>query len=251
MGLVSGALAWGMAGIWRSTHESNYPWNVWIPIGYGAVKGVFLGLAMGWCAVLLTRKWGCTQGFMDRRIFAAVFLLGLLPGTYQDLTGSSPRLVYFEDSTPDDRWYWNAFATQWITGTVLPAFGCALVVASFAAFSGGSSRKRLMSFIGVLVTGVGGVLLIFLPALASAGAPSPEGNGQHVDESAITAMGVTLIGLCLVLRSVMGLISAVKRRRRLHEVSKAWRERRRISLSHRCAARSANSCSIPGGRSAW
>ncbi|MFI6585916.1 hypothetical protein [Embleya sp. NPDC050493] len=157
---------------------------------------------------------------MDWRIFTVVFLLGLLPGTYQDLTGPSPPLVYSEDSTPDDQWYWKAFTTEWITGTVLPAFGCALVVASFVAFSGRSSRKRLMSFIGVLVTGVGGVLLILLPALASAGAPSPEGNGQHVDESAITAMGVSFIGLCLVLRSVIGLISAVKRRRRSHEVSR-------------------------------
>lgn len=129
-GIAGGAVAWGIAGSVRAAHMTNYPWNVWTPIGYGAVKGVFLGLLAGWCAVLGVRVARAAYGTQVRTpvrcaatLFAGGLLGGLVPGSLRDFLGPpQPRtLLYFDGPRPASQWYWRPLLTEWLICTVLPA----------------------------------------------------------------------------------------------------------------------------------
>ncbi|MFJ5921490.1 hypothetical protein ACIQF6_02660 [Kitasatospora sp. NPDC092948] len=87
-GVAAGVLGWGLAGGWRAAQVANYPWNVWTPIGYGAVKGVFLGALAGWCAALALRSGRAAESRPLGRTAVAALLGGLAPGTVRDFLGA-------------------------------------------------------------------------------------------------------------------------------------------------------------------
>ncbi|MEU2668327.1 hypothetical protein ABZ622_05565 [Streptomyces sp. NPDC007164] len=205
-GVAAGAVAWCLAGGWRAAHTQNYPWNVWTPVGYGAVKGVFLGLLAGWCAVVVLRfvpadRWRAGGGAAARLagpVFAGGLLGGLVPGTLRDFLGEpQPRtLYYFDGPRPESQWYWGPLLAEWLTYTVLPAFGCAVLLTVGAVVSARSSRRDRFGWAVPAVVGVG---LLFLPDWAAAGLPEPQGSGDHVNESAGAGLVVLATGLGLLL----------------------------------------------------
>ncbi|WP_326765014.1 hypothetical protein OG978_10940 [Streptomyces sp. NBC_01591] len=185
---------------------ANYPWNVWTPIGYGAVKGVFLGLLAGWCAVVVLRvvpvAWwregvGVAAGRFAGLVFAGGLVGGLVPGTVRDFLGEpQPRtLYYFDGPRPESEWYWRPLLSEWLTFTVLPAFGCAVLLAVGALVSVRCSRRERFGWVVPALVGVG---LLFLPDRAAAGVPEPVGNGDHVNESAGAGLVVLATGLGLL-----------------------------------------------------
>ncbi len=193
-GVAAGALAWGLAGNWRADHLLNYPWNVWTPIGYGAAKGVFFGALAGWVAALTLRLIGAAE----RRPFAptalAALVAGLLPGSIRDFLGTpQPRTLYYYDwPRPEAEWYWAPLLHEWLTYTVLPALGCALLLATGVRLSARLSPPKRLNCVLLALTGT---VLFFLPAVASAGLPAPEGNGQHVNESFKAGLVVAVVSL--------------------------------------------------------
>ncbi|MEU5640710.1 hypothetical protein [Streptomyces milbemycinicus] len=206
--VAAGTLAWGLAGSWRAEHMRNYPWNVWTPIGYGAAKGVVLGLLAGWCAVWFLRlgKTSPQPGDSRARMAGLAFTGGLLaaiaPGTIRDFTGPpQPRtLYYFDEPRPDADWYWQPLLSEWLTYTVLPALGCALALTAAVLLAARSSRRDTLGWAVLAVVGVG---LLLLPHYATAGLPQAEGNGDHVNESATAAMAVWGTGLVVLIGSLV------------------------------------------------
>lgn len=203
-GVAAGAVAWCLAGSWRASHTQNYPWNVWIPIGYGAVKGVFLGLLAGWCAVVGLRVAQAAWRGQDTGaarfagpVFVGGLLGGLVPGTLRDFLGApQPRtLYYFDGPRPESQWYWRPLLSEWLTYTVLPALGCAVLLTVGALVSLRSSRRE---GIGWAVPALVGAGLLVLPHYAAAGLPAPEGNGDHVNESASAGLVVLATGVGLL-----------------------------------------------------
>lgn len=205
-GVAAGAVAWCLAGSWRAAHTQNYPWNVWIPVGYGAVKGVFLGLLAGWCAVVVLRvvpvdRWRAGGGGAMARyaglVFAGGLLGGLVPGTVRDFLGEpQPRtMYYFDGPRPESEWYWRPLLSEWLTYTVLPALGCAVLLAVGALVSARCSYRERFGWAVPALVGVG---LLFLPDWAASGAPEPVGNGDHVNESAGAGLVVPATGLGLL-----------------------------------------------------
>ncbi|MFC8716856.1 hypothetical protein [Kitasatospora sp. NPDC057198] len=191
-GVAAGALAWGLAGAWRAAHEANYPWNAWTPIGYGAAKGVLLGALAGWCATLLLRRATAARRGPLAPAFLGALSGGLLPGSVRDFLGE-PRpetLYYFDGPRPDAQWYWGPLLAEWLTHTVLPALGCALLITAGVRLSARFSRPRALGRAVLALTGAG---LLLLPSVASAGLPAPVGNGRHVNESAETGMVVVAV----------------------------------------------------------
>uniref|UniRef100_UPI0038697731 hypothetical protein n=1 Tax=Streptomyces sp. I8-5 TaxID=3104277 RepID=UPI0038697731 len=205
-GVAAGAVVWCLAGSWRAAHTRNYPWNAWIPVGYGAVKGVFLGLLAGWCAVVVLRivpvdRWRAGGGAVARfagLVFAGGLLGGLVPGTLRDFLGEpQPRtLYYFDGPRPESQWFWRPLLAEWLTYTVLPAFGCAVLLTVGAVVSARCSRRDRSGWAVPALVGVG---LLFLPGWAAAGLPEPQGNGDHVNESAGAGLVVLATGLGLLL----------------------------------------------------
>ncbi|MES4906785.1 MULTISPECIES: hypothetical protein [unclassified Streptomyces] len=205
--VAAGAVAWGLAGSWRAEHMRNYPWNVWTPIGYGAAKGVALGLLAGWCAVWFLRLGKTSEPGVSRAraaglAFTGGLLAGITPGTIRDFTGPpQPRtLYYFDEPRPDAEWYWHPLLSEWLTYTVLPALGCALAVTAAALLSARASRHATLGWAVLAALGVG---LLLLPHYATAGLPPAEGNGDHVNESPIAAMTVWATGLGVLLSAVV------------------------------------------------
>ncbi|WP_406501704.1 hypothetical protein OHA04_30210 [Streptomyces sp. NBC_01590] len=204
-GVTAGAVAWCLAGSWRAAHTQNYPWNVWIPVGYGAVKGVFLGLLAGWCAVVVLRfvpvdRWRAGGGAAARfagLVFAGGLLGGLVPGTLRDFLGEpQPRTqYYFDGPRPESEWYWRPLLSEWLTYTVLPALGCAVLLAVGALVSARCSRRERFGWVVPALVGAG---LLFLPDWAASGAPEPVGSGDHVNESAGAGLVVLATGLGLL-----------------------------------------------------
>ncbi|MFF3780563.1 hypothetical protein [Streptomyces sp. NPDC001933] len=205
-GVAAGAVAWCVAGSWRAAHTQNYPWNVWIPVGYGAVKGVFLGLLAGWCAVVVLRvvpvdRWRAGgSGAMGRYaglVFAGGLFGGLVPGTVRDFLGEpQPRtMYYFDGPRPESEWYWRPLLSEWLTYTVLPALGCAVLLVVGALVSARCSYRERFGWAVPALVGVG---LLFLPDWAASGAPEPVGNGDHVNESAGAGLVVLATGLGLL-----------------------------------------------------
>ncbi|SFX02873.1 hypothetical protein SAMN02787144_1001215 [Streptomyces atratus] len=205
-GVAAGAVAWCLVGSWRAARLENYPWNVWTPIGYGAVKGVFLGLLAGWCAVVVLRvvpvAWWRERGGVAVVRFAGLVLSGgllggLVPGTVRDFMGEpQPRtLYYFDGPRPESEWYWRPLLSEWLMCTVLPALGCAVLLAVGALVSVRSSRPERFGWAVPALVGVG---LLFLPDWAASGAPEPVGNGDHVNESASAGLVVLATGLGLL-----------------------------------------------------
>ncbi|MET9658652.1 hypothetical protein [Streptomyces sp. NPDC006510] len=204
-GVAAGAVAWCLAGSRRAAYTENYPWNVWTPIGYGAVKGVFLGLLAGWCAVLVLRvvpaaRWregGRAAARYAGLVFAGGLLGGLVPGTVRDFLGEpQPRtLYYFDGPRPESQWYWRPLLSEWLTFTVLPAFGCAVLLTVGALVSARSSHRERFGWAVPALVGVG---LLVLPHCAAAGLPAPEGNGDHVNESAGAGLVVLATGFGLL-----------------------------------------------------
>ncbi|MGY3063745.1 MFS family permease [Streptomyces sp. TE3672] len=205
-GVAAGAVAWCLAGSWRAAHTQNYAWNTWTPVGYGAVKGVFLGLLAGWCAVVVLRivpadRWRAGGGAVARfagLVFAGGLLGGLVPGTLRDFLGEpQPRtLYYFDGPRPESQWFWRPLLAEWLTYTVLPAFGCAVLLTVGAVVSARCSRRDRFGWAVPALVGVG---LLFLPGWAAAGLPEPQGNGDHVNESAGAGLVVLATGLGLLL----------------------------------------------------
>ncbi|MEV6207722.1 hypothetical protein [Kitasatospora sp. NPDC051914] len=187
-GVAAGAAAWCLVGWLRSERTENDPWNVWIPIGYGAVKGVLLGLLAGWCAVAAVRLARGRGG--GGVAFAGALAGGLLLGTLRDFLGDpQPRtLYYFDDPRPEAEWYWRPLLAEWGTYTVLPALLCALVVL-FAA------RSPRWAAGGTVALALTGAALLFLPFVAAHGLPEPEGNGEHVNKSAAATLTVLATAL--------------------------------------------------------
>ncbi|WP_413753807.1 hypothetical protein NRF20_33125 [Streptomyces sp. R-74717] len=203
-GVAAGAAAWCLAGSRRAAHMENYAWNVWTPIGYGAVKGVFLGLLAGWCAVLSLRagRAACRREDSGAARFAGLvfgggLLGGLVPGSVRDFMGTpQPRtLYYFDGPRPESEWYWRPLLSEWLTYTVLPALGCAVLLTVGALVSARSSRRESAGWAVPALVGAG---LLFLPHYAAAGLPTPQGNGDHVNESASAGLVVVATGLGLL-----------------------------------------------------
>ncbi|MFI7362599.1 hypothetical protein ACIBO4_10760 [Streptomyces sp. NPDC050149] len=219
--VAAGAIAWGVAGSVRAAHTANYPWNVWTPIGYGAVKGVFLGLLAGWCAVLgvrvgraVTRTNGGTAVRCSAPIFAGGLLGGLVPGSLRDFLGPpQPRtLRYFDGPRPASEWYWRPLLSEWLIYTVLPALGCAVLLTVGAVVCARSSRRDSAGWVVPALVGTG---LLLLPHYAAAGLPAPQGNGDHVNESATAGITVMATGFGLLVSAWV----ARSRRRRPDERS--------------------------------
>ncbi|MEV5605866.1 hypothetical protein AB0L33_30965 [Streptomyces sp. NPDC052299] len=212
-GVAAGTVAWCVVGGVRAARMENYPWNVWTPIGYGAVKGVFLGLLAGWCAVLGVRIVRRTGGGAVPRavsLFAGGLLGGLVPGSLRDFLGPpQPRtLYYFDGPRPGSQWYWRPLLTEWLVHTVLPAVGCAVLLTVCALLCARSSRRERARWAVPVSVGLG---LLVLPHYAAAGLPAPEGNGDHVNESATAGMAVAATGFGLL---VSAWIAWTRRRRR-------------------------------------
>ncbi|MFF3390440.1 hypothetical protein ACFYW1_05855 [Streptomyces sp. NPDC002669] len=187
-------------GVWRAARLENYPWNVWTPIGYGAVKGVFLGLLAGGCAVLALRVGradGSRAGRFAGLVFGGGLLGGLVPGTLRDFLGDpQPRtLYYFDGPRPESEWYWRPLLSEWVLCTVLPALGCAVLLTAGALVSVRSVRRESA---GWVVPALVGVALLVLPEWAADGLPGPEGNGDHVNESAAAGLVVLATGFGLL-----------------------------------------------------
>ncbi|WP_327366809.1 hypothetical protein [Streptomyces sp. NBC_01217] len=203
-GVAAGAVAWCLAGSWRAAHTQNYPWNVWTPIGYGAVRGVFLGLPAGWCAVLGLRVGRAARQREDsgaarfaRPVFVGGLLGGLVPRSLRDFLGApQPRTLYhFDGPRPESQWYWRPLLSEWLTYTVLPALGCAVLLTVGALVSARSPRRES---VGWAVAGLVGAGLLVLPHFAAAGLPASEGDGGHVNESASAGLVVLATGLGLL-----------------------------------------------------
>ncbi|BAJ32603.1 MULTISPECIES: hypothetical protein [Kitasatospora] len=189
-GVAAGALAWGLAGAWRAAHTDDYPWNAWTPIGYGAAKGVLFGALAGWCAALALRLTAAPKrrpAAPERRPVAPMavgaLLGGLAPGSIRDFLGTpQPRTLYYYDQPrPDAEWYGTPLLAEWLTYTVLPALVCVLLLTAGARFSARRARPKSLNWPLLALTGAG---LLLLPVVVSGGAPAPQGNGGHVNESA-------------------------------------------------------------------
>ncbi|WP_203593231.1 hypothetical protein [Streptomyces sp. SID9124] len=197
-GVAAGAVAWCLAGCARAARTDGYPWNAWTPIGYGAVRGVFLGLLAGWCAVLGVRLVrGSCAAARAGGLFAGGLLGGLVPGSLRDFLGPpQPRtLYYFDGPRPASQWYWRPLLSEWLVHTVLPALGCAVLLTVCALLCSRSSRRESVRWAVTAPVGLG---LLVLPHYAAAGLPAPEGNGDHVNESATAGMAVAATGLALL-----------------------------------------------------
>lgn len=210
-GVAAGAVAWCLVGVWRAARLENYPWNAWTPIGYGAVKGVFLGLLAGGCAVLAVRV-GRADGSRAGRFAGLVcgggLLGGLVPGTLRDFLGDpQPRtLYYFDGPRPESDWYWRPLLSEWVMCTVLPALGCAVLLTAGALVSVRSARRGSA---GWVVPALVGMVLLVLPEWAGGGAPEPVGNGDHVNESAAAGLVVLATGLGLLVTA--GVVRSARR----------------------------------------
>ncbi|GAA0674783.1 hypothetical protein GCM10010193_29690 [Kitasatospora atroaurantiaca] len=130
---------------------------------------------------------------------------GLAPGTVRDFMGTpKPQTLYYCDQPrPETEWYWRPLLSEWLTYTVLPALGCALVLAVGALVSVRSSRRGRVGWAVLAVVGVG---LLLLPYFATAGLPAPEGNGRHVNESAWACIVVWAAGLGVLVSSTVSLV---------------------------------------------
>ncbi|MDX3232631.1 hypothetical protein [Streptomyces sp. ME19-01-6] len=205
--VAAGSVVWGLAGSRRAEHMANYPWNVWTPIGYGAAKGVALGLLAGWCAIWFLRLGktstpGGSRACVAGLAFTGGLLAGAAPGTVRDFTGPpQPRtLYYFDEPRPDAEWYWRPLLSEWLVHTVLPALGCALALTAAALLSARSPRRERMGWAVLATVGVG---LLLLPHFATADLPAPEGSGDHVNESATASLTVWGTGLGVLVGSVV------------------------------------------------
>ncbi|MFE2870885.1 hypothetical protein [Embleya sp. NPDC059259] len=111
--------------------------------------------------------------------------------------------------------------TQWMAYSALPAYGFAMFLAFYATICARTPRQRLMSAVGRLVLGLGGIVLIPLPSLASIGAPPPEGGGSHYDGWAAEFLPMS-IGLLLTCTTAVSLSRACKRRYRARTARNAF-----------------------------
>jgi hypothetical protein len=160
----------------------------------------------GWWAVVVLRivpadRWRAGGGAAARfagLVFAAGLSAGLVPGTLRDFLGEpQPRtLYYFDGPRPQSQWYWRPLLSEWLTYTVLPAFGCAVLLAVGAVVSARSAHRERFGWVVPALVGAG---LLFLPEWAAAGLPEPQGNGDHVNESAGAGLVVLATGLGLLL----------------------------------------------------
>lgn len=108
-----------------------------------------------------------------------------------------PRtLYYFDGPRPESQWFWRPLLAEWLTYTVLPAFGCAVLLTVGAVVSARCSRRDRFGWAVPALVGVG---LLLLPGWAAAGLPEPQGNGDHVNESAGAGLVVLATGLGLLL----------------------------------------------------
>lgn len=122
-GVAAGAVAWCIAGSRRAAHMENYPWNVWTPIGYGAVKGMLLGLLAGWCAVSSLRVGRASYRTEDSGaarfaglVFGGGLLGGLVPGSVRAASGPvhdpAPVSPFVADSSAIRSWWRMTSATM-------------------------------------------------------------------------------------------------------------------------------------------
>jgi len=118
-------------------------------------------------------------------------------------TPQPQTLYYFDQPRPDAEWYWRPMLSEWLTYTVLPALGCALVLAVGVLVSVRSSQRGSVGWAALAVVGVG---LLLLPFLATAGLPAPEGNGRDVNESAWACIVVWAAGLSVLVSSMVSLV---------------------------------------------
>ncbi|MFD7190207.1 hypothetical protein [Streptomyces sp. NPDC059914] len=212
-GVAAGALVWCLVGMWRAARLENYPWSAWTPVGYGAVKGVFLGLLAG-CAAVVAVRIGRADGGRPGRFAGLVFggglVGGVVPGTLRDFLGEPrPRTLYYYDGPrPAAEWYWRPLLSEWWGYTVLPALGCAVLLAVGALVAVRSARRESVGWVLLALVGVG---LLVLPEWAGGGAPEPVGQGGHVNESAGAAIVVLATGFGLLLTA--GVVRSVRRGR--------------------------------------
>ncbi|MFF2326003.1 MULTISPECIES: hypothetical protein [unclassified Streptomyces] len=120
-----------------------------------------------------------------------------MPGSVRDFMGApQPRtLYYFDGPRPVSEWYWRPLLSEWLTFTVLPALGCAALLAVGALVTARSTRRESVRWVVPALVGVG---LLVLPHCAAAGLPAPEGNGEHVNESATAGLAVLSTGFGLL-----------------------------------------------------
>ncbi|MFF2010508.1 hypothetical protein ACFVWY_15735 [Streptomyces sp. NPDC058195] len=213
-GVAAGALAWCLVGMWRAAHLENYPWSAWTPVGYGAVKGVFLGLLAGCCAVgalRIGRADGSRSGRFAGLVFGGGLAGGMVPGTLRDFLGDpQPRTLYYYDGPrPGAQWYWRPLLSEWLAYTVLPALGCAVLLTAGALLAVRCARRGSVGWVLPALVGLG---LLVLPDWAGGGAPEPVGGGGHVNESA--AAGITVLATGWGLLVTAGVVRSRRRGRR-------------------------------------
>ncbi|MBC6460773.1 hypothetical protein HKK72_23245 [Actinomadura sp. HBU206391] len=214
VGATVGVVAWGSVGVWRAGHEDNNPWNQTNPIAYGASKGIILGTLAGLFAALVVRRLGRTPLRAAAAAFAGGLLGGALLGTLRGLRGPPDPILYFMDPMPDEQWYWSLMLQHWAARTILPAVACAVALA-VVAWS--SSRwlwrpRQIAVSTGLLWLAVSLGMFVLPSVIAYDG--TIEGNGEHVNESAIAALTAWLMALIALIVGVVRVAFGLSPRRR-------------------------------------
>lgn len=185
-GIAEGILVWGAVGAWTAATVGNYPWNAWVPIAYGAGKGVFLGLLAGLGAAAGLTRWA--RRTPKSIAFVGALVGGSILGTIKDFNGPPAPMVYFMPPMPDERWYWSTMLIHWSGKIMAPAVLCAV---SLVMFVGRLIREPYPARLSVTTNSMlalAGVALLLLPEIASSFVPEVQGNGQHVNEGIIAAL---------------------------------------------------------------
>ncbi|MFF1870189.1 hypothetical protein [Streptomyces sp. CB03911] len=94
--------------------------------------------------------------------------------------------------------------SEWLTYTVLPALGCALVLTLGALVSARCARREAAGCAVLALVGVGLLLIPFFAA--AAGLPAPQGNGEHVNQSAWACIVVWTAGLGVLTSAAVSLV---------------------------------------------
>ncbi|MBX6384146.1 MAG: hypothetical protein IRZ07_14440 [Microbispora sp.] len=184
-GIAIGILIWGVVGAWVAATVNNFPSNVWVPIAYGASKGVFLGLLAGIGAAAGLTSWA--RRAPKSIAFVGALIGGSILGTIKDFNGPPEPLVYFMPPMPDERWYWSTMLIHWSGKVMAPAAVCAVgLVMLVGRLNREPYPARLSLTTNVMLTLAGLALLLF-PEIASSFVPEVQGNGQHVNEGIIAA----------------------------------------------------------------
>ncbi|GAA2071017.1 hypothetical protein GCM10009780_02640 [Actinomadura alba] len=203
VGAAVGAVAWGCVGVWRAGHEDNLPWNQTNPIAYGASKGIILGALAGLFATLFVRWFGRTPLWAAVGAFVGGLLGGALLGTWRGLRGPPDPILYYMDPMPAEQWYWSLMLQHWAARTILPAAACAMALAIVAwSRSRWSWRPRPIAVsTGLLWLAVSLGMFVLPSVIAYEG--TIEGNGEHVNESAIAAFTAWLMALIALIVGVV------------------------------------------------